>query len=86
MLIKLLIWPIKQLLKNSIQFIKLQRSLFTSRRKTVKNNLTIYLSNSELAEKALNKAGINPTERAENLPIEKILLLSDQLNTDILKA
>lgn len=70
--------------KNISHFIKLQRSLFSSRRKNVKNNLTAFLSNGEKALSALSKANIDPSERAENLSIEKILLLSDILNTDII--
>ena len=70
--------------ENPKLFAKLQRALFVSRRKNVKNNLTVYLSNQEKAEEALKKAGIDPSVRAEALPVEKILLLSDVLNADII--
>lgn len=70
--------------KNPGHFMKLQRSLFSSRRKNVRNNLSIFLSSNEKAVEALNKAGIEPSRRAETLSIESILLLSDILNTDII--
>ena len=64
----------------------MQRALFSSRRKTVKNNLTNFLNNSDKAIFALEKAGINPMARAESLSIETLLLLSDVINTDIIKV
>jgi len=66
--------------KNPSLFMKVQRALFSSRRKNVRNNLTIFLSNQEKATEALEKAGINPMARAEALEIEKILKLSDILS------
>lgn len=70
--------------KNPQLFVKVQRALFSSRRKNVRNNLTNYLCNGEVAENALKEAGIDFSLRAEVLPVEKILLLSDIL-TDIMK-
>ena len=70
--------------KNPAHFMKLQRALFSSRRKNVRNNLAIFLSNNEKALASLEKAGIDPSKRAETLSIENILLLSDILNTDII--
>ncbi len=58
-------------------FMKMQRSLFASRRKTVKNNLTTFLCNAEKASAALIAAGINEKRRAEELSIEELLKLSD---------
>lgn len=71
--------------KNPSYFVKLQRALFSSRRKNVRNNLSIFLSDSEKTIKVLEKAHIDPSVRAENLDIEKILILSDILNTAIIK-
>jgi 16S rRNA (adenine1518-N6/adenine1519-N6)-dimethyltransferase len=56
-------------------FKPLVRGLFSSRRKTIKNNLQNYLNssiligkgNQNLALELLEKAGISPNERAENL-------------------
>lgn len=67
--------------KDPSLFMKIQRALFSSRRKNVRNNLTIFLSNQEKATEALEKAGINPMARAEALEIEKILQLSDILSS-----
>jgi len=63
--------------KDSDTFMKMQRALFSSRRKTVKNNLTAFLSNAEKASLALEKAGIDEKKRAEQLSIEELLRLSD---------
>ncbi len=65
--------------KNPELFMKMQRSLFSSRRKTIKNNLTQFLSNSEAADKAIEKAGLSPFLRAEAMTIKELLNLSDCL-------
>ena len=62
---------------NPTLFIKMQRALFSSRRKTVRNNLQGFLNNSEKALNCLEKAGIDPMLRAEVLTIEQMLKLSD---------
>ena len=69
--------------KEPALFVKLQRALFSSRRKTVRNNLTGYLKNSELALKFLEKADIDPMKRAEVLAIEQMLYLSDIISEGI---
>ncbi|MDE7382464.1 MAG: 16S rRNA (adenine(1518)-N(6)/adenine(1519)-N(6))-dimethyltransferase, partial [Treponemataceae bacterium] len=61
-------------------FLKLQRALFLNRRKTIKNNLSVFLSNTDDALAALKSAEIAPEARAESLPIEKMLQLSDILS------
>lgn len=71
--------------ENPKLFYKMQRSLFSSRRKNVKNNLGIFLSSAEKAEYALDKAKIMPSLRAEVLTLEQMLVLSDVLNKDIIK-
>ncbi len=63
--------------KSPEHFMKLQRSLFVSRRKTIKNNLSKFYSSSEKAEDVLKKAGIDVSVRAEKLDIETLLHLSD---------
>lgn len=70
--------------ENPKLFCKMQRSLFSSRRKNVKNNLGIFLSSAEKAEYALDKAKIMPSLRAEVLTLEQMLVLSDVLNKDII--
>ena len=66
--------------KNPKHFLKLQRALFLNRRKTIKNNLSAFLSNTDNALAALKSAEIAPEARAESLPIEKMLQLSDILS------
>ena len=61
-------------------FIKMQRALFSSRRKTVRNNLQNFLSNNDKALLCLQKADINPMLRAEVLSIEQMLTLCDVIN------
>ncbi len=63
--------------KSPEHFMKLQRSLFVSRRKTIKNNLSKFYSSNDKAEDILQKAGIDATIRAEKLDIETLLHLSD---------
>ncbi len=70
--------------ENPKLFCKMHRSLFSSRRKNVKNNLGIFLSSAEKAEYALDKAKIMPSLRAEVLTLEQMLVLSDVLNKDII--
>lgn len=70
--------------ENPSHFIKLQRALFVSRRKNIRNNLTTYLKNGELASSAIEMAKLNPMARAEELTIPEILMLSDILNKGII--
>lgn len=67
-------WP---LCKDTQLFMSMQRALFASRRKTIKNNLTTFLSDGDKAMNMLEIAGIDPTFRAEKLCIEEFLRLSD---------
>ena len=62
---------------NPKLFIKMQRALFSSRRKTVRNNLQGFLNNNEKTVSCLEKAGIDPMLRAEVLTIDQMLKLSD---------
>lgn len=66
--------------ENPSLFIKMQRALFSSRRKTVRNNLTQFLKSTDKALEALEKAGIDSMKRAEVLSIPEMQKLSDVLN------
>lgn len=66
--------------KNPLLFLKLQKALFVSRRKTIRNNLSTYLKNNEKTLAVLERAGLDPMKRAEVLNIEDILKLSDVLD------
>lgn len=66
--------------ENPQLFLKMQRALFSSRRKTVRNNLSGFLSDKDLTVSCLEKAGIDPMKRAEALSIEQMLKLSDVIN------
>ncbi len=68
--------------QNPKLFIKMQRALFSSRRKTVRNNLQGFLNNNEKTMLCLEKAGIDPMLRAEVLTIEEMLKLSDVINAE----
>ena len=61
-------------------FFPLVRSLFASRRKTVKNNLKVFVSSAEICEAALRETGINENERAENLELDAFLSLAKTIN------
>lgn len=62
--------------KNPKLFMSMIRQLFSSRRKTIRNNMLKILS-GEKTDAALAKCGIKLSERAENLNVEKLLELSD---------
>ncbi|MGP1576557.1 MAG: 16S rRNA (adenine(1518)-N(6)/adenine(1519)-N(6))-dimethyltransferase RsmA [Treponema sp.] len=72
--------------KNSRLFLQLVRSLFAARRKTLKNNLTVFLAasgkntGSLKAEVLLHEAGIPEKSRAETLAIYDFIRLSDILS------
>lgn len=66
--------------ENPALFIKMQRALFSSRRKTVRNNLSQFLKNNELTVECLNLAEIDLMKRAEVLSIQQLLKLSDVIN------
>lgn len=63
--------------KDSKTFMKVLRAIFVQRRKTIKNNLNGITNCASETEEILEKAGIEPTVRAEKLDLETILKLSD---------
>jgi len=63
--------------KSIEHFMKIQRSLFVSRRKTVKNNLGVFYGDMDKAHQVLAKSGIDPQIRAERLSLDELLHLSD---------
>ena len=63
--------------KNPALFVKMQRALFSSRRKTVRNNLSQFLKNNDLAVSCLEQAGIDIMKRAEVLTLDELLKLAD---------
>lgn len=65
--------------QNPKLFMKMLRQLFSSRRKTVRNNM-LALAGSEKTDQALEKAGIKGSVRAEDLCVDMLLKLSDALN------
>ncbi len=69
--------------KNPKFFMKMLRSLFASRRKTIRNNLLTFAS-GEVIDSAISAAGLDGKNRAEQLSVEKLLLLSDCLDSAII--
>ena len=67
---------------NPKLFIKMQRALFSSRRKTVRNNLQGFLNNNDKVMDCLSKAGIDPILRAEVLTIKQMLTLCDVIDQE----
>ncbi|MDY4984859.1 MAG: 16S rRNA (adenine(1518)-N(6)/adenine(1519)-N(6))-dimethyltransferase RsmA [Treponema sp.] len=65
---------------NPKLFVRMQRALFSSRRKTVRNNLSGFLKNNDLTLQALSEAEIDPMKRAEVLTIPQMLKLSDVID------
>ena len=72
------------LCENPSLFMKVQKSLFSSRRKNIKNNLTGFLKDSKRAEEYILKSELKLTSRAEELKIEDFLRLSDVINNGII--
>lgn len=72
------------LCKNPSLFMKVQKALFSSRRKNIKNNLTGFLKDSKRAEEYILKSELKLTSRAEELKIEDFLRLSDVINNGII--
>jgi 16S rRNA (adenine1518-N6/adenine1519-N6)-dimethyltransferase len=62
------------------EFFPLVRAVFSQRRKTVRNNLKALGKTPDQIEKALEKAGISPDERAENLSASKLAELTSALS------
>ncbi|MBO5137255.1 MAG: ribosomal RNA small subunit methyltransferase A [Spirochaetaceae bacterium] len=69
---------------NPTHFQKILRAVFSSRRKTIKNNLTSFYGNSDKAMSVIIDAAINPLTRAEELSLEELLRLSDISNSYIM--
>lgn len=63
--------------KNPKIFVTMLRSLFSSRRKTIRNNLSGFVNGNENCLEILNMAKINPMSRSESLTLEQMLDLSD---------
>lgn len=69
---------------NARLFVKMTRALFSSRRKTVRNNLASFLSGTGCnegvtAEDILSMAGIDKNSRAQTLDIKTLLNLCDTI-------
>ncbi len=70
--------------KNPQLFLKMVRQIFSLRRKTLRNNLCRFV-NAQICDEALKVCKIEPTVRAENLDLKKLLELSDAINSVIIK-
>ena len=66
--------------ENPQLFMKMIRQLFSSRRKTIRNNLLGFAGGAEKTDEALQNAGLKGSERAEDLSIGSLQKLSDCLN------
>ena len=64
-------------LKNKDYFFQLVRDSFQFKRKNIKNNLKNY--DSEIVEEVLIKNGYQLTSRAEELPLDVFIELSNTL-------
>ena len=67
--------------ENPSLFMKMIRQLFSSRRKTVRNNLLGMAGGDETCDKVLENACISQSSRAEDLTLEQLLKLSDCLHS-----
>ncbi|MCF0108709.1 MAG: 16S rRNA (adenine(1518)-N(6)/adenine(1519)-N(6))-dimethyltransferase RsmA [Erysipelotrichaceae bacterium] len=62
-------------LKDQNAFFELVKGCFRQRRKTIYNNLRAYLNDGEKATAALEKCGIAPNARSEELSLEQFISL-----------
>jgi len=64
-------------------FFRLVRAMFSSRRKTIKNNMTVFLSSIfgdlDICPSLLKENGLTGNERAENLDFESFLSLAKSI-------
>lgn len=70
--------------KNDIDkglFIKVVKTIFAQRRKTIYNNLNQKINNKEISEKILNECNIELSQRAEDLDIIKFIELAQKIST-----
>ena len=65
-------------IENETLFFKIVKDAFVQKRKTLKNNLRNY--NFDIISKVLKDAGYNDDVRAESLPIEMFIKISNELN------
>lgn len=78
-------------LKDFPQFLKLVRGLFSSRRKTIRNNLSRMASQGflsgrfDILEKAFQQEGVDLGDRPEQLPVERFVSLCNNIS-DLVKA
>ena len=66
---------------NKDVFIKVIKTVFAQRRKTIYNNLNKKISNKEISENILNECNIELSQRAENLDIIKFIELTQKIST-----
>lgn len=70
--------------KNDIDkglFIKVVKTIFAQRRKTIYNNLNQKINNKEISERILNECNIELSQRAEDLDIIKFIELAQKIST-----
>ena len=70
--IRLTTYNLKSEAKDSENYYKLLKILFKQPRKTILNNLRSLENNSKILIEKLEKIGINPGDRPQNLSVEKI--------------
>ena len=65
--------------KELTEFFDLVRACFKQRRKTIYNNLREYLQDAEKAKDVLEKAGIDPGRRAQQLGVDELRKIYEEL-------
>lgn len=66
------------------RFVKLVHALFSSRRKTIQNNIKSVLPPQVTTDELFSKTGISPSQRAENLSLEDFMLLSQAISSAVI--
>lgn len=69
--------------RDNYAIYKMCKSLFQNKRKTILNNLTMYLKDKNKAIQLLNKNNINPLLRPENISVEEYVKLYQSLHFSV---
>ena len=73
--IQFVLRPYKQQVENQEAFFELVKGCFVQRRKTILNNLSVYLKDKDKAREYLEKAMIEPSCRAETCTLDAFIRL-----------
>ena len=72
--------PYSKQVENQEAFFELVKGCFVQRRKTILNNLSVYLKDKDKAREYLEKANIDPARRAETCTLDTFIELYEVMS------